>query len=163
MPTTPVILCVEDESEVRDAIIRDLGPFASAFQIEAAADVEEAEALVDELLQDRVPLALILCDHRLPGKNGVDFLVELENKGSESPVRKVLVTGQAGHQDTIRAINSGGLNHYIAKPWRPEDLQKVVRDELTQFVLDAGLPPLAYTAILDAGPLLERVAQQGGE
>lgn len=163
MSAPPVILCVEDESEVRDAIVRDLGPFSSAFQIEAAADIEEAEALVNELAQDRIPLALILCDHRLPGKNGVDFLVELESKSPDSTVRKVLVTGQAGHQDTIRAINSGGLNHYIAKPWQPEDLHKVVRDELTQFVLSAGLPPLNYTAILDASLLLERIAQQGGE
>ena len=37
-----VILCVEDESEVKDAVVRDLEVFASVFRIEAAEDVAEA-------------------------------------------------------------------------------------------------------------------------
>ena len=49
--------------------------------------------------------------------------------------RRVLVTGQAGHEDTIRAINEAELDHYVAKPWDPEEFRAVVREQLTDFVL----------------------------
>jgi two-component system, OmpR family, phosphate regulon response regulator PhoB len=107
-------------------------------------------------------LGLILCDHRLPGESGVDFLARIHAQESWRPARKVLLTGQADQQDTIRAINRGGLNHYLAKPWDSGELIAVVRDQLTTFVLDTDTDPLPYLAILDPEPLLERLASRGG-
>ncbi len=47
----------------------------------------------------------------------MDFLVELNGDPATRPIRKVLITGQAGLEDTIRAVNEADLDHYIAKPW----------------------------------------------
>ncbi|MCB0993068.1 MAG: response regulator, partial [Acidimicrobiales bacterium] len=93
--------------------------------------------------------------HRLPGRTGVDLLVQLHNDPATAPIRKVLITGQAGHQDTIRAINSADLDHYIAKPWTPEDLRATVVEQLTDFVIDQGLDLLDHLDVLDAPRLLE--------
>ena len=65
----------------------------------------------------------------------------------------------AGHADTIRAINEAGLSHYVAKPWEPDDLLGVARGELTGYVIDHGLDPLAYLQVLDAPRLLEAYSQ----
>ena len=47
--TELAILIVEDEPEVRDALIRDSEPFEGQFRIEAAEDVDDAHAAVQSL------------------------------------------------------------------------------------------------------------------
>ena len=37
------VLVIEDEDDVRDALLRDLEPFADAIRIEAAASVADAD------------------------------------------------------------------------------------------------------------------------
>jgi signal transduction histidine kinase len=87
-------------------------------------------------------LALIVCDHLMPGTSGTDFLIELHRDEATRPAHKILLTAQAGHDDTIRAINRAELNHYLTKPWDPADLQAVVRRQLTDYVLAQNVPPL---------------------
>ncbi|WP_136312904.1 response regulator [Actinomyces procaprae] len=144
-----VILVVEDEPEVRDAVVGDLAPFAATVRIEPAEDVVDAWEAVEDIDADGDLLALVLADHRMPGRSGVDMLVEMDGDGRTAAARKVLVTGQADQADTIRAVNDAGLDHYVAKPWEPAVLQQVVRDQLTGFVLDTGIDPLPHMRALD--------------
>lgn len=157
------ILSIEDEPEVREAIRRDLRPFEKQFRIEVAEDIADAREAIAQIEQDGDRIGLVLADHRLPGETGVDFLTKLHADGSHYPVRKVLLTGQADQQDTIRAINEGGLHHYIAKPWQPETLVKIARDELTEYVLRSeDIDPMPYVAILDGPRLLEKISRGPG-
>ena len=150
-----VILCVEDEPEVRDALRRDLQHFEEVFQIECAEDSDDAHEILKECEERAQRIGLILCDHVLPGKTGVDFMADLSADARFEDVPKVLVTGQAGHQDTIRAINEANLQHYIAKPWDAEDLKAVVHEQLTDFVIAVGVDVMPYVATLDGARLLE--------
>jgi len=156
-----VIVCVEDEAEVREAVLRDLSPFKPLMRIEAAEDVEDAKAVLRECEVDEEPIGLILCDHLLPGTRGVDFLIELNNDPRYAATRKVLITGQAGLEDTIRAVNEAGLNHYIAKPWNVDDLQNVVRKELTEYVIQTEENLVPFIATLDGQRILEVIAASG--
>ncbi len=158
-----VILCVEDEAEVREALLRDLQPFSAVFRIEAAVDADEAREVVESLDGEKADLGLVLCDHRLPGTTGVDFLVDLNGRKGAREARKVLVTGQAGLEDTVRAVNEAGLDHYIAKPWTPEALQAVVRNELTIFVLAGERDLKPFLPVLDAPRILEAIAQRASD
>lgn len=144
------ILVVEDEPPVRTALARDLTPFAGTVRIELAEDVEDAWTVVGEVAARGDLLALILSDHRLPGTSGVDFLVSTTADPRTRAAKRVLVTGQAGHEDTIRAINDAELDHYIAKPWDPEEFRAVVREQLTDYVLGNRLDPLPHLAVIDA-------------
>ena len=128
---TLTILSLEDEADVRDALERDLEQFWDKIRLEVAEDVDDAWSVIDEIVEDGDKLALVLSDHRLPGKSGVDFLVELTKDERFGATRTVLVTGQADQSDTIRAVNQAGLDYYVAKPWNPEELCAVVRDQLT--------------------------------
>ncbi|AYD88867.1 response regulator [Actinomyces lilanjuaniae] len=149
------ILVVEDEPEVRDAVVADLEPFSSVVRVEPAEDVEDALEVVSEVDDDGDVVALVLADHRLPGRTGVDMLVQMRSDHRTASARKVLVTGQADQADTIRAVNEAGLDHYIAKPWQPEQLHDVVRTQLTDFVLEVGLDPLPHLRALDGPRAME--------
>ncbi len=149
------ILVVEDELEVMDALVNDLEEFETHFPIEIANSAAEAEQVVQHIIDSGSTVGLILCDHVLPGKNGVDLLIELQNENKTKDSRKVLVTGQAGLEDTVQAVNKAHLNHYIAKPWSKEALHDVVIQQLTDYVIRRKLNPLPYMSILDAGRLAE--------
>ncbi|MGB6219535.1 response regulator [Haloferula sp.] len=153
------ILSLDDEPEVRQAISRDLEPFAELFRIEVAEDVEDAREVIQSIEDDGDLLGVILCDHRLPGTSGVDFLVQLESEQNHQGIRKVLVTGQADQQDTILAINTGGLDHFIAKPWETEMLQEIVRKELTEYLLEQDIDPLPFLSLLTDPRLLDRIGK----
>jgi response regulator RpfG family c-di-GMP phosphodiesterase len=155
------VLVLEDEPAVREALERDLAAFAPTVRIEGAEDVADAWAVVDELDRDGDRLALVLADHRLPGTSGVDFLVQLHDDARTDTARKVLVTGQADQADTIRAVNEAGLDHYVSKPWEPDELARVVRHELTEHVLEHRLDPLPHLAALDAVRVMGLLRDRG--
>lgn len=155
MKASLVLLCVDDEPGVLDAVVRDLAPFENAFLIETASSVDEARAIVAALPAQGRALALALCDHLMPGVTGTDYLIALNQDPQTRPARKLLLTAQAGHDDTIRALNQGGLHHYISKPWQPDALRAVVREQLTRYVLERQLDPMPYLAILDTARLAE--------
>ena len=154
---TLTILSLEDEADVRDALERDLEEFWDKIRLEVAEDVDDAWAVIDEIVEDGDELALVLSDHRLPGKSGVDFLVELMQDDRFTATRTVLVTGQADQSDTIRAVNHAGLDYYIGKPWDPEELRNTVRDQLTEYVLEADVDPLPYVTVLDGVRVMETI------
>lgn len=154
-----VIVVVEDEPEVRTAIVRDLASLADAVRIDEADTVDDARRAMNEAAESGDRVGLVLADHRLPGESGVDLLVSINADPELRDIRTVLITGQAGHQDTIRAINEAGLDWYFAKPWDPEELVSVVRQQLTTFVIDAGLDLLRFVRVLDGPRLLEQYAR----
>lgn len=157
-----VILVVEDESEVRAAIVRDLAPFNAVIRIDEADGVDDAVAALADADAAGDSVGLVLADHRLPGRSGVDLLVSLHDDDTHRSARKVLITGQAEHADTIRAVNDAGLDHYIAKPWANDELVSVTRDLLTDYVVEQQLDPLVYLQVLDSARLLAAYAEHGG-
>ena len=88
---------------------------------------------IGETLEKEGPFAVVLSDQRMPGYDGVKVL-ELTNMVSPDTVR-ILVTGYSDHQDTIRAINLGGINSYITKPWEDAELKLQLKDWISQYNL----------------------------
>ncbi len=157
-----VVLVVEDEPEVRAAIVRDLKTFAGTIRVDESEDVADAVAALEEAEAAGDRVGLIVADHRLPGgESGVDLLVAINDDPARHSIRTMLVTGQAGHQDTIRAINEAGLDHYFAKPWDPDDLAAVAKDLLTSFVIESDLDPLRYARELDGPRLMAAFSDRG--
>jgi CheY-like chemotaxis protein len=147
------ILVVEDELEVMEALVKDLEKFEAFFPVETANNANEAQQVIEHIIDHRNKVGLVLCDHVLPGKNGVDLLIDMQSRPETSDSKKVLVTGQAGHEDTILAINKADLDHYIAKPWSQQELEEVVVRELTDFVIAHEKNLLPYMQILNADRL----------
>ena len=156
------ILVVEDEPEVLDSIVRDITMFESFFPIEMADTAEEARELIQEIIDNDDEIGLILCDHVLPGDNGVELLVEMQKNSETLKTRKVLITGQAGLQETVRAVNEADLKHYIAKPWQKEDLLNIVTELLTDYVIENTENPLSFMQVLDGERIADHIRKSGG-
>lgn len=155
------IICVEDEPQVLDVLVRDLSELEEIFPVEVAHSADEARDLIREIKQEGHKIGLALCDHIMPGDNGIDLMIEMQNDAFTENTRKVLITGQAGLEDTIQAVNNARLNRYIAKPWDPEKLLEIVKDELTQFVIREEKELLRFMAVLDQEKLQEAIRAKG--
>jgi thioredoxin reductase (NADPH) len=118
----PVILAVDDDREVLQAVARDLRrQYAEQFRILRAGSGEEALDALRELRLADEPVALLLVDQRMPGMTGVEFL---EHAIEHYPkARRVLLTAYADTDAAIKAINDVHLDYYLLKPWDPPEQQ----------------------------------------
>ncbi|MCB0504833.1 MAG: response regulator, partial [Cyclobacteriaceae bacterium] len=63
-----VIVLIEDQREVLEAIAKDLAPLEDAFMIEECDSADEAGELMENLDSEGDYVALIISDHIMPGK-----------------------------------------------------------------------------------------------
>jgi len=159
--STIYILCVEDEPEVLDVIVRDLAELEDVFPIEMALSANEARKIIKEIEEQGDKIGLAICDHIMPGDKGVDLMIEMQKNEFTKRTRKVLLTGQAGLDATVDAVNHARLNRYIAKPWDPENLVSVAKDELTTYVIETERNLLPFMSSLDAQRLQEAIRARG--
>ena len=152
------IICVDDQRDVLGSIVRDLAPFADWTVVEECESAEEAAGLMDELAATDKPVALIVCDHIMPGMNGIDFLAAIDGDRRFPHLKKILFTGQATQQDTIEAINKAHIDYYIEKPWDAAELEKACRSLLSHYLFDTGRFTMEYKDYLAPDVLLARLS-----
>jgi diguanylate cyclase (GGDEF)-like protein len=129
------ILCVDDEEGILMALRQQLGArFGNEVEIEVAQSAGDALELISELEKDGEHLAVVIADQIMPGMKGVELLEEVHRRSPDTT--KILLTGQAGLDAVVAAINRAGLNHYIPKPWDEPDLRLAVENLLRQYRLD---------------------------
>ncbi len=148
MSQTIAILCVDDEPDVLEVAVRELAPLEDVFPVETAANAAEARECMERLDRDRTALGVIFCDHIMPGETGVDLLVAMTHDERRRQTRKVLLTGQAGLDATVKAVNQADLAHYVAKPWEKDELLQVARRQMGLYIAACGLDPLPYLQYL---------------
>ena len=133
--STAIVLVVDDERRSLESLRRVL---SIEFEVICAASAAEAEAvLAGDLVQ------VILCDQRMPGENGVDFLKRVRDQWPE-PVR-VIISGYTDAEDIIAGVNEAGIFQYVTKPWDPEKLLACVREAAQLYRLQkdgGGAPPI---------------------
>ncbi|WP_165311507.1 response regulator [Vibrio ziniensis] len=151
------IICVDDQREVLSAVLQDLEPLCFWLNIEDCESASEALDLMDELDSDGEHIALVISDHVMPEKTGVEFLTEISGDPRFTHTKKVLLTGQATHSDTINAINSAGINRYFEKPWGTSELIECVRTLVTEYIFDIGLDYTEWQSDLDQSVLLKKL------
>ena len=155
------IVCVDDQRDILDAICKDLNTLESHCTLHQCESAAEAEQLFNELEHKAAHIALIICDHMMPGKSGIDFLINLTDERRFFTIRKLLVTGMATHEDTIHAINRAHIDRYIAKPWNPEELLNSAKVLLTLYILHTGLDYEDYLPLLDHTTLYRKLNWEG--
>lgn len=62
---------------------------------------------------------LVVCDYRMPGKTGIDLLIELRNRACQVPVVMISAYADAGVEDAILRL---GALELMKKPIRRQDL-----------------------------------------
>ncbi|MCK6424169.1 MAG: sigma-54 dependent transcriptional regulator [Burkholderiaceae bacterium] len=104
-------------------------------RILCAASADEARALLE-----RHEVAVILCDQRMPGLTGVEFLREVRERWPETV--RIVISGYTDSEDIIRGINEAGIYQYILKPWVPDHLLQTVRQAVEARSLQRGVSRL---------------------
>ncbi|EKO3493966.1 response regulator [Vibrio fluvialis] len=151
------IICVDDQREVLSAVLQDLEPLATWLNIEDCESAYEVLDLMDDLDAQGEHIALIISDHVMPGKTGVDLLTEVAEDSRFKGTKKVLLTGQATHSDTINAINAAGIDRYFEKPWNAKTLVECVRSLVTEYVFERGMDYTEWHDHLDQKIVLARL------
>jgi thioredoxin reductase (NADPH) len=127
----PVILTVDDDPEVLQAVARDLRrQYGDRFRIIRADSGASALEAVQQLKLRNEPVALFLVDQRMPQISGVEFLEQALPPFPDA--KRALLTAYADTDAAIRAINSTQIDYYLLKPWDPpeERLYPVLDDLL---------------------------------
>ncbi|MGJ7093845.1 response regulator [Vibrio hannami] len=151
------LICVDDQREVLSAVLQDLEPLSSWINIEDCESADEALELMDDFDAEGEFIALVISDHVMPGKTGVELLTEISQDTRFTETKKILLTGQATHHDTITAINLARIESYFEKPWSAEELINTVRRLVTEFIFDKGLDYTDYQNELDQNVVLTRL------
>jgi len=113
------ILLVDDESNVLKAIARLL----REYDITALTSAEEALLVAKEVKFD-----LVISDYRMPGMNGVEFLIKL--MAIQPQTIRMILTGYADLESAQTAINEAGVYRFINKPWNNVEITNAVKSGL---------------------------------
>ena len=125
-------VCVDDEISVLETLREQLREhFGETHEIEVATSAEEADELIREIQESGGLIEVIITDQVMPGMKGDQFLETMQRVLPDAI--KILLTGQAGLDNAIHAINHGGLHRYVEKPWNMENLRKDIEELITRF------------------------------
>ena len=145
----PTVLLVDDEVRSLDAMRRTLD---EDFAILTAESAERARELLA-----RQEVAVVLCDQRMPGLTGVEFLKEVRERWPDTV--RIVISGYTDSEDIIAGINEAGIYQYILKPWVPDHLLQTVRTAVEARHLQQGLTRLELE-LRSGAPLLRARRQQ---
>lgn len=111
----PKVLVVDDEKRVLTALT-DL--LSDEFNVIACNDARTAL----DVLESNALISVLLSDQRMPGMNGVDFLIAAHRIAPLVP--KILMTGYTDLEDIVRLVNEGQIFRHIQKPWDVSKLRE---------------------------------------
>jgi thioredoxin reductase (NADPH) len=137
----PVILAVDDDISVLEAVVQDLRrQYGATYRILRAGSGQAALDTCSQLLDRGDSIALFLSDQRMPGMTGVEFLEKAQLLYPEA--KRALLTAYADTEAAIRAINSAKIHYYLTKPWDPpEERLYPVLDDLLGSWREGYKPP----------------------
>ena len=130
----PIIFSIDDDQQVLNAIARDLkAKYSRDYKIISTTSAKEALERITELKNEARPIAMFVCDQRMPEMEGVDFLEQAIKIYPEA--KRILLTAYSDTEAAISAINKIQLDYYLMKPWDPAEdkLYPLLNDLLTDW------------------------------
>jgi thioredoxin reductase (NADPH) len=114
----PILLSVDDDTDVLRAIERDLrSKYGADYRVIGSDSPEKALDLLKQLKVRSDSVALLLADQRMPHMDGVEFLQEGMRIFPDA--KRALLTAYADTTAAIGAINQASINYFFLKPWDP--------------------------------------------
>lgn len=105
------ILVIDDDDRLRLLLKQYLSK--NKFKVSTCPNIEKANILLQEFSFD-----IIILDVMMPGKTGIEFLLE---KGNNIKTPILLLTALDQITDKIKGLKSGA-DDYLTKPFEPEEL-----------------------------------------
>ncbi|MGB1942243.1 MAG: response regulator, partial [Flavobacteriaceae bacterium] len=116
------ILLIEDEDSIRRVLRKVLLEDNDSYQFAEAKDGQEGVSLIKNQSFD-----LILCDIKMPKKDGIEVLDFTLTHTPSTPV--VMISGHGNLETAVKAMRMGAFD-YISKPPDLNHLLSTVRSAL---------------------------------
>jgi len=114
---TSTILFVDDEKSILNTLQHIFTP--QNYTVYIASSAKEGLALLSENSID-----VVVSDMRMPEMDGALFLKTVAEKWPNT--KRILLTGFTDMQAAISAVNEGGIDYYLTKPWKNDYISKVI-------------------------------------
>jgi DNA-binding NtrC family response regulator len=112
------VLLVDDERPLIALYAEALAPY---FEVDLAGSAREAGFMLH-----KKDYKVIVCDHLMPGGNGLSFLVHVREEYPNT--QRILVTGYMKPEMLLRSVNEAALYRYLLKPVSLPELVKTVQE-----------------------------------
>jgi two-component system NtrC family sensor kinase len=127
-PAQGRLLVVDDEENILKSLRRVLR--SGDWEIRTALDGERGLQLLENFTPE-----VVICDFRLPGMNGADFLAQVKQRIPLA--QRIMLTGHADQRAIEEAINRSEIFRFIAKPWNDSALLLTVQSAFEQYAVQA--------------------------
>ena len=117
-PRLGAVLLIDDEKPLIELFAEALSPH---FECLVATSTREAGFILH-----KKPCKVVVCDHLMPGGNGLSFLVDAREEYPD--MQRVLVTGYMKPEMLLRSVNEAALYRYLLKPVSLPELVKTVQE-----------------------------------
>jgi DNA-binding response OmpR family regulator len=117
------LLVVEDEAVLRSLVCHFLRN--EGYEVAEAEDGGEGV----RIYQENGPFDLILLDLNLPIFSGVEVSRRVKER---NPDQKIMILSAAIIRENEEALLGLGVNHFLTKPYHPENLLAHIRMELNR-------------------------------
>lgn len=114
----PRVLILDDEAAIGRTLCRTLRQ--AGFDAVSCIDPDAAVAALDES-----PVAVVVCDQRMPKLDGVTFLERCAHRHPGTV--RILLTGYADAQVAAEAVNRASVFRLLWKPWADGEILEAVR------------------------------------
>ena len=117
------LLFVDDDQKVTQGIKRNLAELD--YEIFTADSGQHA---LDILSSE--PISVVVSDEKMPGMTGAEFLSRVRDLYPDTI--RIILTGQASLEATVKAINEGEVYRFLLKPCNTTELIFTIRQALKQ-------------------------------
>ena len=122
------ILLVDDEPDVAAALTRAL--MDEPYDVSSSQGGEYAL----QVMASR-QFKVVISDERMPGMGGAEFLSIVRERFPDTV--RIMLTGHASLESTMKAVNSGEIYRFFTKPWNDTELKLAIRSAIEKYDLEA--------------------------
>lgn len=113
----PLVLCVEQDASVHEALKNLLEK--SPLELLHASTATEALGIISAQ-----PIDVIISDLSVPGMPAPEFFTKAE--AAAPTCQRIILSGKSDADQIVAAINGGGIDAYVSKPWVDDALRKTI-------------------------------------
>jgi thioredoxin reductase (NADPH) len=131
----PVLFVIDDDPGVVRALRDDLGRrFGEDFRIIGASSAAAGLAMLAELADEDVTVAVLIVDHKMREMPGVEFLARAHRMHPRAKRVLLVERDYSARSPVIPALTLGQADYHISKPWMLEqDLYRGVSEFLAEW------------------------------
>ncbi|MCA9255388.1 MAG: response regulator, partial [Phycisphaerales bacterium] len=118
------VLLIDDEPQVLSSLCRTLRH--RDYEVITAESGVEAMRVVES-----TRLAAVISDHCMPDVKGTELLSNIRRLQPEAT--RIMLTGSAELNVALAAVNEGGVNHILLKPWADDAVRSLVVESVAEF------------------------------